>query len=1063
LTSVSENELSREIQKVLKIFIASSTELKEEREKLIHIFNSINKYLKHLRLDAIKWETDIESGSCDKQRIQDEINPLLEDCQIVFLLLYSKIGKFTLEEYKLALKKNKKVFIYFKKGFSPENEDEIKNFEKVLQLKRNLIEENRTLYNEYENIDQFENLIRKDISLYISRNYSQAQREKTTELDEYLGKIKKITVDQEADTSAPVLGKTLKNLDEKQLVDFFELERVKAKFLVEDIDSIEEKLSHLHLLVEQKYLIKGTFLCFGKNIGEVCKSAAESKFFVFKDNERLEPIINESVRGNLITQYLKMLEHLRRNLYLIREIYSDKKEDYEIPSFILRELLANAFVHREYSSNIKSNIQVELYPGRLEIKNPGTFPAEIDLDRINEIEMSYVKNVEIAEIFFLYKFVEKAGSGIQRIQALLNKNDFKPAEFFQDKRGNYVKITVHRKKIQKEEEEIPIQASRSTTLLTQLPPRKVHLIGREAELGALAKRVEETNRAVLLNGLGGIGKTEVCKTFFMEHYKEFSFAGWIDYVSSIKESLVNSIKKELVKGDEKDTLDERFNKIIAFLQQLPPDSLLVIDNIVNPTDDDLDKIKTLPFKVIANSRFSLEGFDNLTLDFLSSESCKALFYHYYRGERHDEFVEKIVDLCGRHTLTVELLARTAQNAALPVKLLYDKLVKKGFNLNNTISEKVSTFWHNEKTKKLFFHHLLKIFDLSNVSEKELHILTNLSVLPTIYIMMNEFAQWLELETNEDINSLVFKGWLRQDGFKILMHGVAQEVIRYKTSPDTKKCSQLITSLKWKLYLEPGDNPIDKKEYVIFADSLMLHIDENDNELAALSNNLSGIYWDLGQLEKAMTFQLKAIEIREKVLDKNHPDLAVSYNNLSLIYQDTGQLEQALAFQKKALKIAENTLDKNHPSLATSYNNLSAIYKALGQLEQALEFQLKTSKIFETVLDKNHPDLATAYNNLSAIYQDLGQLEQALEFQLKTLKIFETVLDKNHPSLATSYHNLSKIYLYKEDYASAKQYAEKAVGILERLFPNGHPNLDIMKRNLEEIKKRIRAKKGRVEG
>jgi hypothetical protein len=114
---VIENEISREIQKVLKIFIASSTELKEEREKLIHIFNSINKYLKHLRLDAIKWETDIESGSYNKQRIQDEINPLLEDCQIVFLLLYSRIGKFTLEEYKLALKKIKKYLSISKKDF----------------------------------------------------------------------------------------------------------------------------------------------------------------------------------------------------------------------------------------------------------------------------------------------------------------------------------------------------------------------------------------------------------------------------------------------------------------------------------------------------------------------------------------------------------------------------------------------------------------------------------------------------------------------------------------------------------------------------------------------------------------------------------------------------------------------------------------------------------------------------------------------------------------------------------------------------------------------------------
>ena len=102
-------------------------------------------------------------------------------------------------------------------------------------------------------------------------------------------------------------------------------------------------------------------------------------------------------------------------------------------------------------------------------------------------------------------------------------------------------------------------------------------------------------------------------------------------------------------------------------------------------------------------------------------------------------MDKIVDLSGRHTLTVELLARTTQVAAMSVKALHDTLVDKGFNLNEAIGERVGTFWRNEKEKKPIFNHLLKIFDLSGVTESERHLLTNLAVLPAVYIPIDEIS------------------------------------------------------------------------------------------------------------------------------------------------------------------------------------------------------------------------------------------------------------------------------------------------------------------------------------
>ncbi|MCP5052816.1 MAG: ATP-binding protein, partial [bacterium] len=386
-------------------------------------------------------------------------------------------------------------------------------------------------------------------------------------------------------------------------------------------------------------------------------------------------------------------------------------------------------------------------------------------------------------------------------------------------------------------------------LLTPLPPHKLDLIGRKRDLNALERKLKQKKRVLLVNGLGGIGKTEVCKAFFYKHYQHYHHAAWVDVVSSIKESMVQAFDSQssgLFRASDTDTMDERFRKLMQGLNGLHPHSLIVLDNIEKVDDPELDKILALPMDVITSSRLNLEGFDAQTLDFLSEAQSRKLFYRYYRGDKDNLHVNKIIYLCNRHTLTVELLARTLQNATKSMKWLYDILKKKGFNLNEVVGDKVHTFWHDEAERKRFFDHLLTIFELSGVTEEEEQILTNLSVLPAIYIPIDTLNEWLALETNEAITGLVFKGWLRQEKLEVWMHPVVQEVIRYKTSPNAAKCRWLIISLVNKLGVKPGENPVDKETYIIFSETLLQHIAGNSYELAALINNLSVTYMQLGQ-------------------------------------------------------------------------------------------------------------------------------------------------------------------------------------------------------------------------
>ncbi|HLP62103.1 MAG TPA: NACHT domain-containing protein [Candidatus Deferrimicrobium sp.] len=155
----------------INIFVASSSELDNECKESIHVIHELRNVFPLLDLDTIRWNTALPSGSYNKQRIQDEINPLLDKCQIVLVLFYSKIGQFTLEEYRLAREKNKKIFLYFKTGFAPKNKKEHDELEKVFEFRDEIERENQLIFRDFNSTGDFKNFLYKDLNIYLSQNF----------------------------------------------------------------------------------------------------------------------------------------------------------------------------------------------------------------------------------------------------------------------------------------------------------------------------------------------------------------------------------------------------------------------------------------------------------------------------------------------------------------------------------------------------------------------------------------------------------------------------------------------------------------------------------------------------------------------------------------------------------------------------------------------------------------------------------------------------------------------------------------------------------------------------
>lgn len=105
--------------KKIKIFLASSEELKEDREQFEIFINRENNKLvdKGVFLELEIWEDFIDAMS--QTRLQDEYNLVVENSDIFISLFFTKVGRFTKEEFEKAFDKFKKegkplVYTYFR-------------------------------------------------------------------------------------------------------------------------------------------------------------------------------------------------------------------------------------------------------------------------------------------------------------------------------------------------------------------------------------------------------------------------------------------------------------------------------------------------------------------------------------------------------------------------------------------------------------------------------------------------------------------------------------------------------------------------------------------------------------------------------------------------------------------------------------------------------------------------------------------------------------------------------------------------------------------------------------
>ena len=210
-------------------------------------------------------------------------------------------------------------------------------------------------------------------------------------------------------------GATLEDIDKKKLNWFLSEAKHKRGLEIPENTSVKEALMRLNLSRDGK-ITNAAILLFGKNPQNFFLQC-EVKCIRFKGTDVTGRMIDMKIISDNILDQLKkaedfIFEHIPLAAW-IEDMKLQRQEKWQYPPKVIREALANAIAHRDYTS--VSKVQIRMFDDRIEFWNPGLLPEEITTVDLRKKHKSIPRNPLIARHFFWVKYCEEVGTGTNRM------------------------------------------------------------------------------------------------------------------------------------------------------------------------------------------------------------------------------------------------------------------------------------------------------------------------------------------------------------------------------------------------------------------------------------------------------------------------------------------------------------------------------------------------------------------------------------------------------------------------------------------------------------------------
>ena len=236
---------------------------------------------------------------------------------------------------------------------------------------------------------------------------------------------------------------TLDDISPDKIQWFLSRARNARDYALAETTPVTDVLTHLDLL-DKGNPSHAAILLFGIKPQRFLISS-EVKCMHFHTLEKRKPIPSYQIyKGTIFDLVDKAVDFVMSKLNRsvgTRALGPEAPVEYDIPEEVVAEGIVNAVAHRDYTSN--GSVEVQLFPDRLEIWNPGTVHPPLTLEKLLHPHASQPNNPLIAEPLFLTKYIEKAGTGTVDMLKRCRHAGLRQPEFLVD--SGFFVLTIWRK------------------------------------------------------------------------------------------------------------------------------------------------------------------------------------------------------------------------------------------------------------------------------------------------------------------------------------------------------------------------------------------------------------------------------------------------------------------------------------------------------------------------------------------------------------------------------------------------------------------------------------------
>jgi tetratricopeptide (TPR) repeat protein len=576
-------------------------------------------------------------------------------------------------------------------------------------------------------------------------------------------------------------------------------------------------------------------------------------------------------------------------------------------------------------------------------------------------------------------------------------------------------------------------------------------IGRKQELQDLHASLQKNLPTVLVNGLGGIGKTRLAKEYIRRHLDKYAHVVWVEQTTSAVEAFISdaTLLESLGRTFEKETEQERFDLVLSDLKKRGGTNLLVLDNYQRPdNEEDFDVISYLLFspnwRVLITSRESIMDFETLELDILSEEEAMMLFkLHAGKKPVDDNELQNLLKTIEYHTLMIELLAKNYSRNIL-LKSIADfanKIAER--EIDDEALQRLVRVAHSDKEIRLY-KHLLRVFSLGKLDSKAVFLLTQVAVLPAEPLSIDLILYTKEDEKNiysESLEDVEQKGWVSFiDYEEVQIHRLVQILILKITEPTYQDCNILCEIVINALHYDRvRANPIEWQWTLRYAEALLtnVHFQKSLERKQMLQSKLGNFYIATSNYNKGLDLLEENLLLAENIYGKTHYNYTTSLHNVAYLYERIGLYEKALPLYEKVLQIWTQTVGKQDMSYITSLSSLGILYYKIQEYEKSITLLEEALQIIEQTVGKQHKEYTRNLGNIATVYDKLKQYEKSLPLHVKVLQIKEQIVGNEHLDYAISLNNMATCYGNQELYEKALPLYKEVLQIYTKTLGKKH--------------------------